>query len=80
MTVIPCKALIMVVSRTDAIEVAVDQLKPEAVGVILSQDILEPVVMKCAARVSGDVPLPDRGLADGDRGLVRALRAPTLRA
>jgi CRISPR-associated protein (TIGR02710 family) len=41
------KALIMVVSRTDAVEVAVEELKPEVVGVILSQDILGPVVMKC---------------------------------
>ncbi len=42
------KALIMVVSRTDAVEVAVEELKPEVVGVILSQDILQPTVMKCA--------------------------------
>ncbi len=48
MTVVPCKALIMVVSRTDAVEVAVDELKPEVVGVIVSQDILEPIVAKCA--------------------------------
>ena len=39
----------MVVSRTDAVEVAVEELKPEVVGVIISQDILEPVVMKCSA-------------------------------
>jgi hypothetical protein len=48
MTVIPCKALIMVVSRTDAVEVAVEELKPEVVGVIVSQDILEPIVAKSA--------------------------------
>jgi hypothetical protein len=47
MTVVPCKALIMVVSRTDAVEIAVEALEPEVVGVILSQDILSPVVMKC---------------------------------
>lgn len=47
MTVIPCKGLIMVVSRTDAIETAVETLRPKVVGVILSQDILGPVVMKC---------------------------------
>lgn len=41
------KALIMVVSRTDAVEVAVEELKPEVVGVIVSQDILGPVVMRC---------------------------------
>lgn len=42
------KALIMVVSRTDAVEVAVERLQPGVVGIILSQDILGPVVMKCA--------------------------------
>jgi len=47
MTVVPCRALIMVVSRTDAVEVAVEALRPEVVGVILSQDILGPVVKKC---------------------------------
>jgi CRISPR-associated protein (TIGR02710 family) len=47
MTVVPCRALIMVVSRTDAVEVAVEELRPEVVGVILSQDILGPVVKKC---------------------------------
>jgi CRISPR-associated protein (TIGR02710 family) len=47
MSTVSCKALIMVVSRTDAIEIAVQELKPEAVGLILSQDILGPVVMKC---------------------------------
>lgn len=47
MTVLSCKALIMVVSRIDAVEVAVEELRPEVVGVIVSQDILGPVVMKC---------------------------------
>jgi CRISPR-associated protein (TIGR02710 family) len=47
-TEISCKALITVVSRTEAIDTAVEELKPEAVGVILSQDILGPIVMKCA--------------------------------
>lgn len=42
------KALIMVVSRTDAIETAVEALRPEVVGVISSQDILGVVVRKCA--------------------------------
>ncbi|CAN5893695.1 TIGR02710 family CRISPR-associated CARF protein [soil metagenome] len=41
------RALIMVVSRTDAIEIAVQELEPEIVGVIVSHDILGPVVMKC---------------------------------
>jgi CRISPR-associated protein (TIGR02710 family) len=41
------RALIMVVSRTETIEVAVNELKPAVVGVILSQDILGPIVTKC---------------------------------
>ncbi len=48
MTVVPCKALIMVVSRTDAVQLAVEELEPEVVGVIVSQDILEPIVAKSA--------------------------------
>ena len=48
MTAVSCKALIMVVSRPDAVEVAVGELKPEVVGVIVSQDILELIVMRCA--------------------------------
>ncbi|HEX2742501.1 MAG TPA: TIGR02710 family CRISPR-associated CARF protein [Rubrobacter sp.] len=47
MSDLSAKALIMVVSRTDAVEVAVAELGPEIVGVILSQDILGPIVMKC---------------------------------
>lgn len=47
MTAVHCRALIMVVSRTDAIEIAVQELEPEIVGVIVSHDILGPVVMKC---------------------------------
>jgi hypothetical protein len=47
-TPVSCKALIMVVSRTDAVEVAVENLRPEVVGVIVSQDILETIAMKCA--------------------------------
>ena len=38
------KALIMVVSRTDTVERAVEEYGPEVVGLILSQDILPPVV------------------------------------
>ena len=48
MSDVRARALIMVVSRTDTIEVAVDELEPAVVGVILSQDILAPIVMKCA--------------------------------
>ena len=48
MTAVRCKALIMVVSRFDTVEIAVEELEPEVVGVILSQDILRPIVTKCA--------------------------------
>src|SRR5215210_1649685 len=41
------KALIMVVSRTDAVETAVNTLTPEIVGIISSQDFLGPVAKKC---------------------------------
>lgn len=47
MTTLLCKALIMVVSRTDAVETAVESLRPEVVGVISSQDILVEVARKC---------------------------------
>ncbi len=47
MTVISCKALIMLVSRTDAVETAVEALEPEVVGIISSQDFLGPVAKKC---------------------------------
>ena len=47
MSDVSAKALIMVVSRTDTIERAVQEIKPEIMGLILSQDILPPVVLKC---------------------------------
>ena len=47
MSNVPTKALVMVVSRTDTIERAVEEFEPEVVGVILSQDILGPIVTKC---------------------------------
>ncbi len=47
MTVIPCKALIMLVSRTDAVRTAVEALGPEVVGIISSQDFLGPVARTC---------------------------------
>ena len=47
------KALIMVVSRTDTIERAVEEFGPEVVGLILSQDILPPVVSKCQELAAG---------------------------
>ncbi len=45
--VIPCRALIMLVSRTDAVETAVEALGPEVVGIISSQDFLGPVARTC---------------------------------
>ncbi len=47
MTEIPCKALIMLVSRTDAVRTAVEALGPEVVGIISSQDFLGPVARTC---------------------------------
>jgi hypothetical protein len=47
MTAVQCKALILVVSRFDTVEIAVEELKPEVVGVNLSHDILGPIVTKC---------------------------------
>lgn len=47
MSDVETRALIMVISRTDTIERAVEEFEPEMVGVILSQDILGPIVTKC---------------------------------
>lgn len=47
MSEVSAKALIMVVSRTDAIERAVDSLSPEVVAVISSQQIHGEVVGEC---------------------------------
>jgi CRISPR-associated protein (TIGR02710 family) len=45
-TEISCKALITVVSRTEAIDTAVEALRPEVVGVISSQDVMGAVGKK----------------------------------
>lgn len=47
MRLVPCKALIMLVSRTDAVGTAVEALEPEVVGIISSQDFLAPVARTC---------------------------------
>lgn len=47
MTAVTSRAAIMVVSRLDAIEVALRTLRPEVVGLIASQDIVGPVAAKC---------------------------------
>lgn len=47
MSTISCKALIMLVSRTDAVRTAVEALGPEVVGIISSQDFLGPVARTC---------------------------------
>jgi len=44
---ISCRALIMLVSRTDAVRTAVEALGPEVVGIISSQDFLGPVARTC---------------------------------
>ena len=41
------KALILLASRPVTVEVAVENLSPEVIGLILSQEILAPVVAKC---------------------------------
>ncbi|MGH3088384.1 MAG: TIGR02710 family CRISPR-associated CARF protein, partial [Rubrobacteraceae bacterium] len=47
MSEVSAKALIMVVSRPDAAERAVERLSPEAVAVISSQEVLGEVVVRC---------------------------------
>lgn len=42
------KALILLASRPESVEVAVGRLRPESVGVIVSQEILPAVVAKCS--------------------------------
>ncbi|MDP9486943.1 MAG: TIGR02710 family CRISPR-associated CARF protein [Actinomycetota bacterium] len=47
MTGTTSRAVIMVVSRIDAVEVALRTLRPEVAGLIASQDIVGPVAAKC---------------------------------
>jgi CRISPR-associated protein (TIGR02710 family) len=47
MNEVSAKALIMVVSRVDAVERAVERLAPEAVAVVSSQDIFGEVAVEC---------------------------------
>lgn len=47
MSEVSAKALIMVVSRVDALERAVEKISPEAVAVISSQDIFGEVAVEC---------------------------------
>lgn len=42
------KALILLASRPETVEVAVEKLGPQVVGVIVSQEILETVTLKCS--------------------------------
>jgi CRISPR-associated protein (TIGR02710 family) len=44
---IEAKALIMVVSRPEAVEIAAEKVLPERIGVIVSQEVLEPVIQRC---------------------------------
>jgi CRISPR-associated protein (TIGR02710 family) len=42
------RALILLASRPETVQVAVERLRPETLGVIVSQEILEAVVLKCS--------------------------------
>ncbi len=42
------RALILLASRPETVEVAVEKMRPETLGVIVSQEILEAVVLKCS--------------------------------
>lgn len=42
------KALILLASRPESVEIAVERLEPEVVGLIVSQEILPAVVSKCS--------------------------------
>ncbi len=48
MSDVGAKALIMVVSRPEAVEIAVEKIGPEIIGLISSQNILGEIVVKCA--------------------------------
>ncbi|MGI9047992.1 MAG: TIGR02710 family CRISPR-associated CARF protein [Rubrobacteraceae bacterium] len=58
------KALLLLASRPESVEVVVGRLRPEAVGVIVSQEILPAVVAKCSE------------LGDGARFLYRIVDSP----
>ncbi len=42
------RAIILLASRPETVQVAVERLRPETLGVIASQEILEAVVLKCS--------------------------------
>ncbi len=42
------RALILLASRPESVELLVRRLRPEVLGLIVSQGIIEPVVLKCA--------------------------------
>ncbi len=73
MTLTAPKALIMVVSRPDSLEVAAEKLSPEVIGIIASQNILKDVVLKCAelenrdgSNVGFEFQLVDSAMEIGD--------------
>lgn len=73
MSPVRTRALIMVISRTDTIELTVEEFDPEIVGVILSQDILGPIVTKCeelTPRTSFRYRIVDSPMEIGHRGVV----------
>ena len=42
------KAIILLASRPETVQVAVERMRPETLGVIVSQEILEAVTLKCS--------------------------------
>jgi len=60
--ILSSKAILLLASRLETAEVAVRKMRPETLGVIVSQEILEAVVTKCSdLRDEGGVlPPPHR--------------------
>ena len=46
--ILSSKVLILLASRPETVEVAVRRMRPEVLGVIVSQEILEAVTLKCS--------------------------------
>ena len=46
--ILSSKAILLLASRLETAEVAVRKMRPETLGVIVSQEILEAVVTKCS--------------------------------
>ena len=74
------KALILLTSRPESVEIAEMEIGPKVLGVTISQDILLGVAARCSelGYRRGGVPLPDGGRPDGDRGCLREVRTDAL--